>query len=50
LYSFFVLIKEIDENDFDFNINRYKEIVYETIEYDSPKKISKGLDELGYII
>lgn len=59
--SFFVPIKEIEENDYDLSINRYKEIVYETIEYDSPKKImedlknidkqiSKGLEVLGDMI
>ncbi len=59
--SFFVAIEEIEKNDFDLSINRYKDIIYETIKYDSPKnilknikdinmKISKGLDELGDMI
>ncbi|NQY22506.1 MAG: SAM-dependent DNA methyltransferase [Campylobacteraceae bacterium] len=59
--SFLVPIKEIEENDFDLSINRYKEIVYETVEYEKPqdilkeikvinKKISKGIDELGDLI
>ena len=56
--SFYVPISEIEENDFDLSINRYKEVLYETIKYAKPKdiiedikkineKITKGLDELG---
>jgi type I restriction enzyme M protein len=41
--SFFVPKAEIEENDYDLSINRYKEIVYEEIEYDPPEMI---LDEL----
>ncbi len=59
--SFFVPVKEIEENDFDLSINRYKELVYEEITYDKPSKIlqdikdinskiTKGLDELGEMI
>ena len=59
--SFFVPVSEIEENDYDLSINRYKEIVYETVEYDNPKKImedlknidkqiSKGLDELDDMV
>lgn len=34
--SFLVPVDEIRENDFDLSINKYKEIVYESIEYDKP--------------
>ena len=34
--SFFVPVQEIRENNYDLSINRYKEIVYEPIEYDPP--------------
>jgi type I restriction enzyme M protein len=55
--SFFVPIEEIEANDFDLSINRYKEIVYEKVEYAKPsviigdieeieKKIAVGLGEL----
>ena len=46
--SFLVSFDEIKKNDWDLSINRYKEIVYEEVEYDPPldiiSKISK-LDE-----
>lgn len=59
--SFFVPVREIEENDFDLSINRYKELVYEEVKYDKPEKIlediktinskiTKGLDELGELI
>jgi type I restriction enzyme M protein len=59
--SFFVPIDEIEKNDFDLSINRYKETVYETITYDTPtkiledleiinSKISVGLEELKELI
>ncbi len=41
--SFLVPKDEIIKNDYDLSINRYKEIVYEEIEYDPPDVI---LDEL----
>jgi type I restriction enzyme M protein len=37
--SFFVPKEEIVANDYDLSINRYKEIGYEEIEYDSPQDI-----------
>ncbi|WP_394906084.1 N-6 DNA methylase [uncultured Mesonia sp.] len=37
--SFLVPIKEIEENDWDLSINRYKEIVYEEVEYDEPQVV-----------
>ena len=59
--SFFVPISEIEENDYDLSINRYKTIVYEEIIHEKPskiledikiinKKISLGLEELGAMI
>lgn len=45
--SFFVPIKEIEDNGFDLSINRYKEIVYETVEYDSPTKIMNDLEDIN---
>ena len=59
--SFFVPIEEIEKNDFDLSINRYKEIVYEKIEYEKPskiiediegieKKIAVGLGELKVLV
>ena len=41
--AFFVPVKEIVENKYDLSINRYKEVVYEEVEYDPPKKILKRL-------
>ncbi len=59
--SFFVPISEIEENDFDLSINRYKTIVYEEVNHEKPseiledikiinEKITQGLDELGEMI
>lgn len=59
--SFFVPKDEIVENDYDLSINRYKEIEYEEVKYDSPKEILgrireleraivEGLDELESLI
>ncbi len=44
--SFLVPRAEIAENDYDLSINRYKEVVYEAVEYDPPKVILKRLAEL----
>jgi type I restriction enzyme M protein len=44
--SFFVPKKEIAANGYDLSINRYKEIVYEEINLDSPKVILEELNEL----
>ncbi|MBU0676491.1 MAG: type I restriction-modification system subunit M [Verrucomicrobia bacterium] len=59
--SFLVPADEIRENNYDLSINRYKEAVYEEVEYDPPKdiikqlrkiesEISKELDELGEML
>lgn len=37
--SFFVPKDEIISNGYDLSINRYKEVVYEELQYNSPKKI-----------
>ena len=44
--SFFVDKDEIVSNDYDLSLNRYKEIVYEPIEYDPPLVIINQLKEL----
>ena len=43
---FFVPKAEIVENDYDLSVNRYKEDVYEEIEYDPPGKILEKLAQL----
>jgi type I restriction enzyme M protein len=45
--SFFVEKSAIEENGYDLSINRYKEVVYEKVEYDPPKVIMDRLDKLG---
>jgi len=42
--SFFVPTSEIEANDYDLSINRYKEIVYEKVEYEKPTKILDDID------
>ncbi len=37
---------EIEENDWDLSINRYKEIVYEEVEYASPAEIIADIEQL----
>ncbi len=44
--SFLVPLAEIQENDWDLSINRYKEIVYETVKYDPPKEIIQAIKDL----
>ena len=44
--AFFVDRSEIEENDYDLSLNRYKEIVYEAIEYDPPLEIIAQLKEM----
>jgi len=44
--SFLVPRAEIVDNDYDLSINRYKEVVYEAVEYDPPKVILGRLAEL----
>jgi type I restriction enzyme M protein len=42
---FFVPVEEIKENGYDLSINRYKKVVYEEIEYDTPDEIINGKEE-----
>src|SRR5690625_389325 len=44
--SFLVPFKEIKENNWDLSINRYKEIVYEEVEYDEPEIIMNRIAKL----
>ena len=44
--SFLVPKAEIAENDYDLSINRYKEVVYEAVEYDPPPVILERLAQL----
>jgi type I restriction enzyme M protein len=44
--SFLVPKDEIASNDYDLSVNRYKEIVYEAVEYDPPKEILQRLVDL----
>ncbi len=43
---FYVPLEEIQKNDFDLSINRYKEFVYEEQDYDPPKEILASLINL----
>ncbi len=44
--SFTVPKSEIADNDYDLSINRYKEVVYEAVEYEPPQAILAQLAEL----
>ena len=44
--SFLVPFDEIKENDWDLSINRYKEIVYEEVEYAPPAEIIAEIEKL----
>lgn len=44
--SFFVDRKEIEENDFDLSINRYKKVTYKEVEYEKPKVILGKIEKL----
>lgn len=44
--SFFVQLDEIVSNDYDLSINKYKEIVYEKIEYEPTEVILRKIEEL----
>ncbi|MGH0708275.1 type I restriction-modification system subunit M [Bacillus paranthracis] len=44
--SFFVTVEEIVENGYDLNINRYKEIEYEEVQYEDPKVILADVKKL----
>ncbi len=38
---------DIAANGYDLLINRYKEVVYEQVEYEAPSKILADLEALG---
>lgn len=42
--SFFVTKKEIQDNGYDLSINKYKETIYDKVEYDSPAVIMERID------
>lgn len=44
--SFLVPVKEIKASDWDLSINRYKEIVYDEVEYDAPGVIIDRIKKL----
>lgn len=44
--SFLVPKAEIAENDYDLSINRYKEIVYEEVEYEKPDVLIRSIEDL----
>lgn len=44
--SFLVPMNEIKENDWDLSINRYKEVVYEEVEYSPPLEIIADISQL----
>lgn len=44
--SFFVPVEEIRDNGYDLSINKYKEIEYEEVKYDSPQEIMLRIREL----
>lgn len=44
--SFFVNVEEIRNNDYDLSINKYKEVVYEAVKYDSTDVILNRIEEL----
>ena len=44
--SFFVTKNEIVDNGYDLSINKYKEVEYDKVEYESPKVIIQRIKEL----
>ena len=44
--SFFVAKNEIQDNDYDLSINKYKEIIYEKAEYDKPSVIMERINKI----
>lgn len=43
---FFVDVDEIRKNNYDLSINKYKEVEYEQVQYDSPKTILSEIQTL----
>jgi type I restriction enzyme M protein len=44
--SFLVPLAEIEEKNWDLSINRYKEVVYEQLQHDSPAEIIAKIEQL----
>ena len=44
--SFFVPVEEIISNDYDLSINKYKEVVYEQVEYESTDVIISKIEKI----
>lgn len=44
--SFFVDKADIAANDYDLSINRYKEVIYEKVEYEKPEVILRRIEHL----
>ena len=44
--SFFVPVEEIIANDYDLSINKYKEVVYEQVEYESTEVIIDKIEQI----
>lgn len=45
-HSFLVDMKEIIDNDYDLSINKYKEVIYEKVEYPPTSEILVDIEEL----
>lgn len=45
--SFLVDMKEIVDNDYDLSINKYKEVIYEKVEYPPTSEILADIEELN---
>jgi type I restriction enzyme M protein len=43
---FFVPRKEIEDNEYDLSINRYKEVLYEMVKYEEPSVILGKIEKL----
>ena len=46
-HSFLVDMKEIIDNDYDLSINKYKEVIYEKVEYPPTSEILVDIEELN---
>ena len=44
--SFFVPVEEIEKNDYDLSINKYKEVVYEKVEYEPTEVILEKIESI----
>ena len=44
--SFFVPVEEIVSNDYDLSINKYKEIIYEAVQYEPTDVIMGKIEEI----